>query len=476
MDKEQFSKLLLEQKEKGRSLITLISTMHESQNDFGDGMAMFGGEDLYYVPDNELNNFLNKFSEWKSYVSELLKFQFGVDDQFVYEWDSNVGTYISKSEQILPQLKKKVDKGISLLDSFMQRLAFHFHDGHIEKELNQNNIMKPPMVFISHAESDKMFANEIVTLFEFIGVKGKKNLLCTSVDGYRIPLGCDIIEYLRETFNKKNLFVIILHTHDYYTRPVCMNEMGAAWALKTKYFSVLAPDFGFGDMTGVVNSKDVAIKIGAGDCEARINQLKNELVEFFGLPQPDEDRWPHYRDTFIKNCLKYKCTKSEIKAEKNKNEVVTHQAIIALSHPFRLFYKGDGCYPCQIDVKFAAQSKDIYFKAITLSNKNRYVELVGFNVKNDIIKLISFLKPHTLSITKDANYTNRIDECYGSKAIYVEDHKLPSNALETMSFHGVISLKRQMDGYDDFESEGWELHVTYNVCGELTIPLKAIFI
>ena len=86
------------------------------------------------------------------------------------------------------------------------------------------------------------------------------------------------------------------------------------------------------------------------------------------------------------------------------------------------------------------------------------------------------MKPHTLSITKDANYTNRIDECYGSKAIYVEDHKLPSNALETMSFHGVISLKRQMDGYDDFESEGWELHVTYNVCGELTIPLKAIFI
>ena len=83
MDKERFSKLLLEQKEKGRSLIALISTMHETQNDFGDGMAMFGGEDLYYVPEDELDGFLNKFEGWKSYMSDLLKTQFGVDDQFV---------------------------------------------------------------------------------------------------------------------------------------------------------------------------------------------------------------------------------------------------------------------------------------------------------------------------------------------------------------------------------------------------------
>ena len=478
MNKEQFTKLLLEQQERGKELISLISTMHESRNDFGDGMALFGGEDLYYVPEDELDSFLNKFEGWRSYMSELLKTQLGVSSQFVYDWDSNVGTYVSKREPILPQLKKKVNKGLSLIDSFLQRLDFHFHDQHTENALKQDNKMLPPMVFISHAEADKKFANEMVALLEFIGIKGKDNILCTSVDGYRIPLGCDIIEYLRETFNKKNLFVIILHTHNYYTRPVCMNEMGAAWALKTKYISVLAPDFGFDEMTGVVNSKDVAIKIGADDCEARINQFKNELVEFFNLPQPDEDRWPHYRNTFIENCSKYKSTKSETKTEETQKEVVAPQSLIALSHSFRLFYKGDGCYPCQIDVKFAAQTEDIYFKTITLSNKNRYVELVGHSVENDIMKIITFLKPHTLSITKlnKENYTNRIEECYSSKARYVEDHKLPVNALETMSFHGVISLKRQMDGYDDFESEGWELHVTYNVCGELTIPLKTVFI
>ena len=53
--------------------------MHESKNDFGDGMALFGGEDLYYVPADELDDIINKFEAWKSYVFELLATQFGSD-------------------------------------------------------------------------------------------------------------------------------------------------------------------------------------------------------------------------------------------------------------------------------------------------------------------------------------------------------------------------------------------------------------
>ena len=163
MNKEQFTKLLLKQQEKGRSLISLISTMHESQNDYGDGMALFGGEDLYYIPEDELDDFLNKFEGWKSYVSELLKTQFGVDDQFVYDWDSNVGTYISKREPILPQLKKKVNKGLALIESFLQRLDFHFHDVEsVEKALNHDIMTKPPKVFISHKKEDKAYADALI--------------------------------------------------------------------------------------------------------------------------------------------------------------------------------------------------------------------------------------------------------------------------------------------------------------------------
>ena len=66
MNKEQFSKLLIKQQDRGKTLLSLISYMHESQNDFGDGMVMFGGEDLYYVPEDELSQYSDLIKEQKN--------------------------------------------------------------------------------------------------------------------------------------------------------------------------------------------------------------------------------------------------------------------------------------------------------------------------------------------------------------------------------------------------------------------------
>ena len=92
------------------------------------------------------------------------------------------------------------------------------------------------------------------------------------------------------------------------------------------------------------------------------------------------------------------------------------------------------------------------------------------------IYLRKYLKPNVLDIeySKNANYSHLVEEHYLTSAIYVEDHKLSQKALETMSFHGIIGLRRQMDGYDDFELNGWELHVSYNIKGELVIPMTAV--
>ena len=413
---------------------------------------------------------------WQTETTELLRVLYGEEARQVADFErciNNKNHYFKFREGIQSEIQDCISQlnALIMADAMMQETL-------VTGSKESPEVKKPPMVFISHAESDKKFANEIVTLLEFIGVKGKENLLCTSVDGYRVPLGCDIIEYLRETFNKNNLFVIILHTHNYYTRPVCMNEMGAAWALKTKYFSVLASDFSFNEMTGVVNNKDIAIKIGADDCEARINQLKNELVKFFGLQQPDEDRWPHYRSSFIGNCLKFKSSKNNEATPKEATEPSSSNGLIALSHSFRCFEDGDGCYPFQIDVKFAAQDEDVYFKSIRLTNKRHFVELDGYGANNDGLCLRKYLKPNAIDIeySKNNNYSHLVEEHYQMSANYVEDHKLNKNALETMSFHGIIGLRRHMDGYDDIELDGWELHVSYNIKGEIVIPLNTIIV
>jgi len=302
MDKEQFSKLLNEQQKRGKELLSLISNMHEGQNDFGDGMAMFGGEDLFYVPEDELDEFTNKFEGWKSYVLELLVTQFGGNDQYVYDWDSNIGTYISKREPILPQLKKKVNKGLALIDSFLQRLNLHFNDyQNAEKALKQNRY-KTPMVFISHSSKDKDFAEALVVLLEDLGMDST-NLFCSSIDGYGVGLSQDIFETLRSLFNEHNLFVIFIHSPRYYKSPVSLNEMGAAWVLKTDFCSFLTTDMEFGMMKGVVNGSTISIKVDNDDTPARLSELKDKLTSVFELPTIDGTKWERKRQAFLDKVL-----------------------------------------------------------------------------------------------------------------------------------------------------------------------------
>ena len=256
MDKEHFSKQLIEQQEKGRALLSLISNMHESQNDFGDGMAMLGGEDLFYVPEDELDEFTNKFEGWKSYVLELLISQFGGGDQFVYDWNSNIGTYVSKREPILPQLKKKVNKGVSLLDSFIQRLDFHFHDNeYAVKVLKQDNMENSPKVFISHSSDDKELILSFIKRVLILGLGlPKDDIVFTSDENYGIEPGGDITQYIKRNIAHANV-VLIMISHGYKKSEVCLNEMGAAWALDRNIIQVLLPDADFDDLGWLINLK-----------------------------------------------------------------------------------------------------------------------------------------------------------------------------------------------------------------------------
>lgn len=201
MDKEQFSKLLLEQKEKGRALISLISTMHESQNDFGDGMVLVGGEDLYYVPEDELYDFINKFEGWKSYVYELLEAQFGSNCKYAYEWNTYVITHVSKREPILKQLTRNVNKALSLIDSFLERIDLYMGTKYTT-QLN-DEVAKNKRVFIVHGH-DSNIRNEVELLVKQLGFK--------PVVLFKQPnMGDTIIEkLLRESCNAA--FAIVLYT------------------------------------------------------------------------------------------------------------------------------------------------------------------------------------------------------------------------------------------------------------------------
>ena len=169
------------------------------------------------------------------------------------------------------------------------------------RQINDKQSMKEktPMVFISHSSKDKLFVEALVDLLESLGLT-KNNLFCSSVDGYGIPLSGDIFETIRNLFNEHELYVIFIHSPRYYDSHVSLNEMGAAWVLKTDFCSILTKDMEFNDMTGVVNKSTLSIKVNNEDAPARLTELKDRLVKMIGLIPIDETKWERKRTNFLR--------------------------------------------------------------------------------------------------------------------------------------------------------------------------------
>ena len=164
---------------------------------------------------------------------------------------------------------------------------------------NQMGMKKSPMVFISHSSKDKAFVEALVELLESIGFD-ETNLFCSSVNGYGIGLGEDIFDTLKSLFLDHELYVLFVHSPRYYNSTVSMNEMGAAWVLRANYYSMLTKDMNYNEMSGVVNSSSIAIKVDSDDAKARLTELKDKLCAAFSFKGISGTKWERKRDIFLK--------------------------------------------------------------------------------------------------------------------------------------------------------------------------------
>lgn len=163
-----------------------------------------------------------------------------------------------------------------------------------------------PMVFISHSSKDKEFAEALVDLLESIGLN-KDTLFCSSVAGYGLGLSKNIFDTLRELFKGHDLFMIFLHSPRYYRSSVSLNEMGAAWVLRSDFCSILTKDMNFGQMNGVIDDRLISIKVDADDAASRLNELYEKLQGIFNLTPLERNQWERKRNGFLKIVNNLEC-------------------------------------------------------------------------------------------------------------------------------------------------------------------------
>lgn len=178
------------------------------------------------------------------------------------------------------------------------------------------NGKKTPLVFISHSHGDKDFVDALVNLLDDMGFT-KDTLFCSSVREYGIPLSGDIFETIRGLFLEHDLYVIFVHSPRFYGSAVSLNEMGAAWVLKTDSCSFLTNDMDYSKMKGVVNDAKLSIKVDDKEAPKLLNDLYKHLATVFSLQEMGVNKWERKRDQFLQVVRNLKYEEIEDTVEEN---------------------------------------------------------------------------------------------------------------------------------------------------------------
>jgi hypothetical protein len=127
-------------------------------------------------------------------------------------------------------------------------------------------------VFISHSSDDKRLAATLVQLFrEALDIPADK-ILCTSVDGFRLPAGADTDEMLRTAVLQSKTLVGVITPASQKSSYVLF-ELGARWGTNKHLIPLCAAGVSPADLKGPIAGKN------ALDCSTRpgVQQLIGDL-------------------------------------------------------------------------------------------------------------------------------------------------------------------------------------------------------
>ena len=178
---------------------------------------------------------------------------------------------------------------------------------------------KKPKIFISHSKKDEAYAKYLVNLLGEMGIaKTRGNIFCSSIPQLQIPTGENIYDYLRAQFEEYELIVIMLLSQNYYDSVACLNEMGAAWVLKSSCRAILLPGFEYQEIKGAVDPRVAEVKLDADTSETRqrMNDLRAIITMHFSEDIYRNDMWERGLDGFITSCKRLGCRRfnSQMKA------------------------------------------------------------------------------------------------------------------------------------------------------------------
>lgn len=260
--------------------------------------------------------------------------------------------------------------------------------------MEENRKMK--VIFISHAHVDKEYVLAFIRLLEDLGIEEDK-IICSSIPPYCIEFGKNIYKWLAEKFQNYELHVIYLLSKNYYKSPDCLNEMGAAWVTKQKWDAILLPGFGFEEIKGCIDAKQ--IEIGLSDLmkerynvESRLTELKIKLTDEFALPRMSETKWERKRKDFLDKIEELSQQISTNKSENLSEIINTGQLLVC---------KGANVSGIDTDyLQYRSNNSEngyiVTFNSKPFGKEKEYPDFLSFVYKYmDYVDLWSYVQSHS---------------------------------------------------------------------------------
>ena len=290
-----------------------------------------------------------QIDEWQIMTKAVLAGCFGSNSEHKLAFERTIvehRMYYDAKKELQQELKDGCNALSAIIDEETVR------DNVTSTQCSEHHTIKPPKIFISHKKEDEAYAKALVNLINFVvGADGDK-LFCSSVPGYGIKQSRDIMDDMKAQFDNHNIFMIIIHSPRYYQSAICLNEMGASWALGTKFASFMTKDCEYKHMRGVINKEKICINLNdeAGMLNAHLNDFKNDLLSHFGFGAIDENKWENARQQFVDavTALTYSTTNAVSRSEV---DLFDTWYLPAFHHIFELLdleHFQNWTYPCAI--------------------------------------------------------------------------------------------------------------------------------
>jgi hypothetical protein len=149
-------------------------------------------------------------------------------------------------------------------------------------------------IFISHSSKDKDVMEKFTDYILQLGIGlSHEDIFCTSIEEMGIRNGEDIRQHIKDNVQGAD-FSFLMLSKNYKKSEICLNEMGAVWAVDNRVRYYLLPNVDFKEI-GWLCETNKAEKLYDS---VVLDALEEELTDFYGLPHKG-GIWSRQRQNFV---------------------------------------------------------------------------------------------------------------------------------------------------------------------------------